>query len=321
MEYRTIEHVDKPISKIVFGCANAMMTSKPKTFQWGEVFHLLDEALEAGINTFDTAENYGESEIVLGKWINKRKVRDKVVIITKGCHPKGYNRVTPEELKKDLKQSFRRLRTDYIDIYMLHRDSSDADIKGLLQVLNKYLKDKKIGAIGVSNWTHERIEEANKIAEQNGLRGFTVSSPNFGPAKQIVSPWGDGCVSISGAENESARRWYEENQIPVLAYSCLGRGMFSGKVKTSDLEHSKAKLDKFAIKGYWCQENIDRLANMEKIAKERNCSVAQVALAWIMQQKFEVFPIVTISNRERIWENIMAIDINLNQREIMQVSE
>ncbi len=315
MEYRTVEYVDKDVSTIVFGCAN------PTMIQGKKVHMLLDAALASGINTFDTAESYGASEEMLGKWIKKRKNRDKIVIISKGCHPHGVPRVTVEALEKDLKQSLKRLRTDYIDIYMLHRDHTEADIKAILEKLNEYHKEGKIGAFGVSNWSHTRIEEANRYAEEHNLIPFTVSSPNFGPAKQINDPWGGGCVSISGSGNEDARKWYEDNRIPVFAYSCLGRGMFSGKVKTSNLEQGKKNLDPFAIKGYWCQENINRLMCIEKIAKDKNCSVAQITLAWLLQQKFDVYPIITVSSNKRIIENVEALNVKLSEEEMRAIAQ
>ena len=84
---------------------------------------LLDEVYAQGITTFDTAENYGLSEASLGHWLKNRGNREKVVIISKGCHPyDGRDRVTPEDLKHDIEQSFERLGTDYIDIYLMHRD-------------------------------------------------------------------------------------------------------------------------------------------------------------------------------------------------------
>lgn len=321
MEYRKIPYVEKKLSALVFGCANAKMLTKPKLFHWNEVFSLLDAALDAGINVFDTAENYGASEVVLGTWLQKRKVRDDVVLLTKGCHPHGKPRVTAEALKGDIEKSFRQLRTEYIDIYMLHRDHPDADIKEIVEVLNEYRKAGKIGAFGASNWTHSRIEEANEYALNKGLQPFSVSSPNFGPARQMADPWGGGCVSISGPDNEEARIWYQEKQIPVFAYSCLGRGMFSGKIKTSELEQTKSVLDKFAVKGYWCQENLDRLARMEKIAQDRSVSVSQVAIAWTLQQGFTVFPIITVSGAGRIKENVDAASLKLSESEMNSISQ
>lgn len=225
MKYRPIEYVDKPISSIIFGCANTAM------LQGKKVYRLLDAALSEGINAFDTAEAYGASEEVLGMWMSKRKNRKKLVIISKGCHPHGQWRVNSEALVEDIENSCRRLKTDYIDVYMLHRDHSETNIPEIVETLNEYHQKGFIGAFGASNWTHERIEVANSYAYAHNLIPFTVSSPNFGPAKQIEDPWGGGCVSISGSTNVQARKWYEENKVVVFAYSCLGRGLFSGKVK------------------------------------------------------------------------------------------
>lgn len=321
MEYKRIQYVNRPLSELVFGCANAGLMTKPGIFRKQEVWKLLDGAVDAGINTFDTAENYGDSELVLGKWMKQRKIRDKVVILTKGCHPHGAPRVTPEALKEDLEQSFSRLGTDYIDIYLLHRDHPDAEIGAIVEVLNEYHKAGKIGAFGASNWTHERIKEANEYALRKGMVPFSVSSPNFGPATQVEDPWGGGCVSISGENGTESRHWYTEQKMAVFAYSCLGRGLFSGKVKADDPETGKEHLDKYAIKGYWCRENLDRLARVEKIAKKRDCSVSQIALAWIMQQPMQTFPIVTVSSVERIKENVKATELKLSEEEIAEISK
>ena len=154
------------------------------------------------------------------------------------CHPyDGRDRVTPENLKHDIEQSFERLGTDYIDIYLMHRDDPKVEPGPMVEILNEYHKAGRIGAFGGSNWTHQRIAEANQYAGEHGLIPFTVSSPNFGLCDQIGDPWGGGpgCVTISGPSNAEARAWYRDNQIPVLAYSSLGRGMFAGIVKSDDI--------------------------------------------------------------------------------------
>ena len=116
MKYQKIKNVEKPLSKIIFGCAIPVM------IQGEDADELLDEVYAQGITTFDTAENYGLSEASLGHWLKNRGNREKVVIISKGCHPyDGRDRVTPEDLKHDIEQSFERLGTDYIDIYQIGR--------------------------------------------------------------------------------------------------------------------------------------------------------------------------------------------------------
>ena len=111
MEYGKVKGIEKRVSRIIYGCTTEVM------MKGEDASALLDEVYALGINTFDTAENYGLSEVSLGNWIKARGNRDDVVIITKGCHPyDGVDRLTVEYLKMDIEQSFERLGTDYIDI-------------------------------------------------------------------------------------------------------------------------------------------------------------------------------------------------------------
>ena len=131
MKYQEIKYVTKPLSKIIFGCAI------PSMIQGEDADELLDEVYAQGITTFDTAENYGLSEASLGHWLKNRGNREKVVIISKGCHPyDGRDRVTPEDLQHDIEQSFERLGTDYIDIYLMHRDDLKVEPGPMVEILN-----------------------------------------------------------------------------------------------------------------------------------------------------------------------------------------
>ena len=312
MKYENLEDIKTPVSRIVFG------TALPAMIKGENVNDLLDSIYAEGITTFDTAENYGLSEISLGTWMKARKNRDKIVIISKGCHPYGRDRVTPEDLKQDIEQSFERLHTDYIDIYMLHRDDQKVDVGPIVEILNEYKKAGKIGRFGGSNWTVERMEQANEYACKHGLVPFTVSEPNFGLCDQIGDPWGggSGCVTISGPAHQEDRDWYAKNDIPVFAYSSLGRGMFSGRVKSNDIEGAKSILDPNAVKGYCYPENFERLARVEKLAASKNRTVPQIALAWVLNQDFDVFPLVSASKAEWMASNLEALDISLSKEEV-----
>lgn len=314
MEYLQIKGIDNKISKIAFGCAIEPMLK-------GENVHeLLDACVEMGITTFDTAENYQDSEISLGNWIRDRKNREKIVIISKGCHPyDGKDRVNPEELVKDIENSFKRLGTDYIDIYFMHRDDFKVEVGPMVEILNEYYKKGKIKAFGGSNWTHDRIEEANKYAEAHDLHPFTVSSPNYGLADQIGDPFGGGagCISISGPKNREAREWYIKNDIPIFAYSSLARGFFSGKISSSNPGAAAEILDEFAFKGYCYPENFERLRRAEILAKEKNCTVAQLALAWTLAQPVKTVLLASTISSERMKDNLKAFDIKLTQDEII----
>ena len=173
----------------------------------------------------------------------------------------------------------------------------------------------KIDAFGASNWTCERFRQAQEYADRRGLVPFSVSSPHFSLARQQADPYGGGCVSLTGDENAAARRWYAETQTPVFAYSSLGRGLLSGKLKSADAARAGKVLDVFAMKGYGCKDNFVRLARCEELAAQKGCTVAQIAMAWLYAQPINTFAIVTMSSPARIQENIEALSLNLTEEE------
>ncbi len=316
MKYVEIPYVRKKVSRFLYG------TAMPPFLKGGDGNDLLDAIYAAGVTAFDTARNYQGSEKSLGKWIAERNMREKIVLLSKCAHPSvfGKKRVNEKEIRKDFAKSAQYLNTDHIDIYLLHRDDPDVEAGEIVEVLNAMHAEGKIGAFGGSNWTHERIAEANEYAFQHNLIPFTVSSPNFGLAEQAADPWGGGCVTISGPSNKEARAWYEENQMPLIAYSSLGRGLFSGKIKGDAPEKAGKVLDKAAMKGYACPENFERLRRCERLAEMKHCSVPQIAMAWIYNQKMNVFAVVSTTNPKRMEENIAALSISLTENECLYLN-
>lgn len=163
------------MSRILYG------TAIQPFLDGGDGKELLDAVYGMGINTLDTGRVYGKAEQSIGKWMEERGLRDKVVILSKCAHPDvfGKKRVSEKEIRKDFAESSKYLRTDYIDIYLLHRDDPDVDAGEIVEIMNAMHEEGKIGAFGVSNWTHQRIAEANEYAHSHHLIPFTVSSPNF----------------------------------------------------------------------------------------------------------------------------------------------
>lgn len=307
MQYGTI--AGKHVSKIVFGCASAQMTNGE------DVSPLLDAALEAGINAFDTARMYGKSEDVLGRWL-RGKPREELFIITKGCHPTafGRRRISPRCLRIDLERSLEALGCETIDLYFLHRDDPRIPVGEIVQMLNDVCGGR-VRAFGASNWSVARIEEANAYAGAHGLRPFVASEPNFGLAAQVGEPWPGVTATLSGADAPAARAWYRASHMPVLAYSPLGRGMFSGKVRSSDAAAARTLLDRPARRGYLCAANIERLARAEKLAQERGVSVSQVALAWLFAQGIDAYAVLGMSSPARIDAAIGSLSLELTPAE------
>lgn len=325
MKYSTISGLDKKPSKLVFGTATpklfAAVAPNATEADREAAFRLLDDVFQSGINTFDCAAHYGED--ILGQWMQSRGNREQCIVITKCAHPNNWrHRVTDFDILSDAHDSLKKLRTDYIDIYMLHRDNEEVPVGEIVEVLNRLQKEGKIRTFGGSNWTHQRIEEANAYAKAHGLSEFTVSSPNFGLAEQIADPWlcdahfGNGCVTISGPENAEARKWYADNKIPVFAYSSLARGFFSGAFASDDRQKAKQILDEPGYIGYYCDANFERLRRCEILAKEKSVTVPQIAIAWIYNQNFDVFALSSPVTMEQVAANIAAMDIALTEQEV-----
>lgn len=300
--YHTIEGVNKPVSRIFYG------TAVPPMLVGENVNWLLDSMVSLGINAFDCARGYGKAEEALGAWMRERNNRDRVVILTK-CGNVGEDGrvcVNRQVIQGELEQSLKALQTDYIDIYLLHRDDPDTPVEEVIECMNEARKAGKIRVFGVSNWTHERIAEANAYADSKGLQGFSVSSPNYGLAEQVGDPWGGNCVSISGSSGQKARKWYTDNQMPVIAYSSLGRGFFSGRFRAGDTDGARKVLDGPAQKGYLSADNMERLRRAEELAQRDDMTVAQIAMRYIFSNAMNMSAVISTLNPQRMERNIRA---------------
>ena len=314
---KMIEGIDKPVSKIFFGTAiNSMLKGE-------RVFDLLDKVYSLGINAFDCARGYGQAERVLGEWVNERKIRDKVVILSKcgNVDDKGEVNINREAILKELNESLKELNTDYIDIYLLHRDDPKTSISEIINTLNEIKEEGKIKIFGVSNWTVDRIIEANNYAKENYLEGFSVSSPFYSLANQVEDPWGGNCVSITGDSNKEARDWYMNNQMPVIAYSSLGRGFFSGKFKSYDYEEAKRVLDDAGQKGYLYPENMEKLKRAEELAEKLETNVADIAVRYVFSSDMNIFAILSTENPNRLINNVVSSNSLLDKEDYALLEE
>ena len=276
---------------------------------------LLDAAVKHGVNALDLANVYGggNSERAVGKWMEERGNREDVFILTKGAHPNAdRRRVTPYDITADLMDSLARLKTDYIDAYLLHRDDLSLPVGPIMDILNEHLEAGRIRMFGGSNWTHERVADANAYALANNLKPMTVASPNYGLCEQVEDPWGPGCVTISGKAGKAGRDFYRNHNIPVFAYSSLGRGMLSGR---ADRDNYRDILDGAAVKAYAHEINFKKLDRAAELAAQKGATVPQIAVAYILSQPFDVFPIVGAANETEIKDVVSAADIRLTPGE------
>ncbi|MBA2627783.1 MAG: aldo/keto reductase [Gemmatimonadales bacterium] len=309
MKYGSVVGVSKPVSRVALG------TMIITTREYEQSCRLLDAAMKLGCSTLDTAYVYagGESERAIGKWMKERNNREQVVVLTKGCHHnQDRKRVTPFDISADLHDSLARLQTSYVDIYLLHRDDTSVPVGPIVEALNEHHRAGRIRAFGGSNWTHERMQQANDYAKSKNLVPFTASSPNFSLAEQVNDPWGPGCVTISGPQQEGARAWYRSANMPMFAYSSLARGLLSGRVSRANFETSKQQLDDACRNAYCHEVNFQRLDRVEQLAKEKGVTVPQLSMAWIMNQPLNAFALVGAANEQELAATIAGAELKLS---------
>ena len=288
MKYGQIDGVDKPISRIIQGTAGIIGTNDPDLS-----YKLLDAVFEAGVTTFDTARGYGngDSERALGHWINARGIRDQVVVVEKGAHhSRDRQRVTPFDIEADLHNSLAASKLDYFDIYVLHRDDPSVPVGPIVEKLNEYAEKGVLGIYGGSNWHVKRIQEANAYAQAHGLRPFVASSPNFSLAVQVKEPW-PNCVSLSGPAMKAERDWYQAQQMPLITWSSLAGGFFSGRFRRDNLDSFDVYWDTITVEAYASDDNFRRLDRAQTLADERGVTVAQIAVAYVLNQPLNIFAI------------------------------
>jgi len=297
MKYGSIAGVEKPISRLVMGVDN--QTS------WPHASVMFDDFFEQGGTCFDTAYIYasGACEKMLGHWVKNRGIREQVVLLDKGAHTPHCN---PQALSKQLEESLTRLQTDYVDIYMLHRDNPDIPVGEFITVLNEQKHAGRMRIFGASNWSIERVEEANRWAVEHGMSGFSAMSNNFSLARMIDPVWA-GCISASDARS---RAWLTEHQMPLMPWSSQARGFFTGRANPGD--HSDAEL----VRCWDREDNFRRLERVNAMAKERGVLPINIALGYVLCQPFPTFPLIGPRLLSETRTSFPGLDIQLTPQEV-----
>jgi aryl-alcohol dehydrogenase-like predicted oxidoreductase len=259
---------------------------------------VLDEYVRLGGTALDTARVYegGESERALGEWLSRQpsSLRERLVIVSKGAHPNGdRKRVTPDEIERDLRTSVELLGGP-VDVYLLHRDDPSVPVGTIVEALNGLREAGLIGAFGTSNWTTERIDEANAWAGANGLEGFCLSSQHLSLAVQNEEQWDD----TRSANEPEMFAWHERTQTPLLAWSAQARGYFFGRDGSE------------VLRVYDNDVNRERRRRAEQLGERLGFTASQVALAWALDQPFPVYACFGARNPDQVREAFGALEVD-----------
>jgi len=310
MEYTNLGSTGVKVSRICLGC----MTYGVKSWrQWvleeNESRPFIKQALELGINFFDTADMYslGMSEQILGRALKEfGPSREKVVIATKVFFPMGddpnQKGLSRKHIMHAIDDSLRRLGTDYVDLYQIHRFDYETPIEETLTALHDVVKAGKARYIGASSmfaWQFARMLHA---ADRLGLTRFVTMQNHY---NLIYREEEREMIPLCRAEN-----------VGLLPWSPLARGVLAGNRKASTL---RAQEDDYTKKLY-TQEADDRVVDcVEQAAKNRGVPPAQVALAWLLQKPGVTAPIVGASKPHHLQDAVAALAVKLTPQEISQL--
>ncbi len=310
MIYGEIQGLSKPLPRIILG--TLLLANSDE-----ETFSFLDSVNGMGGYALDTAAAYGDgaSQQVIGDWMEARNNRSDVIVIDKGAHPAGErSRVDPGCIRQDIDQSLSRLKTDYIDLYLLHRDDPAVPVGPIIEVLNDLKNEGKVVLFGASNWTTKRLEEASQYADKNGLVPFSVASCQYSLAVQHDYPY-PGTVSLNSSTDDPELDWYKETQYPLLAWSSLARGFFSGKFTRDNLDAFADPQSLISIRCYAREDNFIRLDRARQLAEAKGATVPQIAMAYVFRQPINCFAITGALNITQFRENVEALKTRLTEKE------
>lgn len=306
MERYTLNKTDLQVSKLCFGT----MTFGGPTSE-AESLSLIEEALSAGINFFDTADIYnaGESERILGKAV--RGKRADVVLASKVYYPMDENDsagLSPERMREKLEASLRRLDTDYLDIYYLHQPDKETPLEATLGALDTFKKEGKIRYYGVSNFAAWQIAEMLSLADKLAVDRPVVSQNVYNVITRGIEP--------------ELMPFCEANDLPIHAYNPLAGGLLTGKYSKTDVDmKGRLMIDEKYNKRYMSLRNLAATKELIQVGRQVGRDIVELALLWVYQDPRIASLVLGVSTRRQFRENMAYLAKEpLSQNQMDKVS-
>ena len=269
----------------------------------------LHRALDLGITFFDTADMYGPftNEELVGRAL--RGHRGGIILATKFGYVRDPNNPSwrtvsgkPDYVRQACEASLRRLDVEVIDIYYQHRVDVDTPIEETIGAMAELVQQGKVRYLGLSEASPETIRRAHAVHPITALQSE-------------YSLWSrepeEGCLALC-----------RELGIGFVPYSPLGRGFLTGQIKRyEDLATDDYRRESPRFQGENFKRNLDLVKKVGEIAREKRCTVAQLALAWVMTQGEDIVPIPGTKHRKYLWENIGALDVCLTSEDLARLDE
>ncbi|CAN92128.1 MULTISPECIES: aldo/keto reductase [Sorangium] len=316
MEYTNLGSTGLKVSRI---CLGAMTFGSPKWRDWvldeAASRPLIKRALDLGINFFDTADVYslGESESVLGRALKDLgPSRDRLVIATKVNGPMGddpnQRGLSRKHIRHSIDDSLRRLGTDYVDLYQIHRFDPNTPIEETLDALNEVVKAGKALYLGASSMFAWQFAKTLHASDRLGLHRFVAMQNHYN--------------LVYREEEREVIPLCRSEGIGVIPWSPLARGFLAGnRGKDGKGETVRAKSDEFAQRLYFQDSDFTVVEKVTEIAARRGVPNAQVALAWLLQQPGVTAPIVGATKLSHVNDAAKAVELKLDAEELRALAE
>jgi len=284
------------------------------TVDEAESFRILDGFFAVDFNFIDTADIYpkwvpgnkgGESETIIGKWMKARRNRDKVILATKCGHEMamgpGKTGLSKKYIMEAAEASLRRLQTDYIDLYQAHQDDPKTPLEETLEAFAQLIKVGKVRAIGASNYSAQRLQEALELSKSHELPRYETLQPHYNlyERNDYESTLEDVCM---------------REGLGVIPYFSLASGFLSGKYRSKADAVGKARGSR--VEKYLNERGFLILDALDRISDERNSTPARVALAWLMARPSITAPIASATKLDQLTDLIEATKLTLSAAEI-----
>jgi aryl-alcohol dehydrogenase-like predicted oxidoreductase len=309
MEYRLFGRTGAKVSSI---CLGAMMFGGKTNPE--DSYAIIDRAIGEGINFIDTANVYnrGRSEEVVGEALKRSGKRDEIVLATKfhGAMGDGPNDMgsSRRHIIAQCEASLRRLQTDYIDLYQIHRPRSDTPIDETLRALDDLIRAGKVRYIGTSTFAAWQIVESIYVAKELGSNRFVCEQPPYHLLDRRIER-----ELIPVAQNYG---------VAVIPWSPLAGGMLTGKYKRGETppddtrwgDPRNAQYKRRATERMW-----DVIEPLERMAKDKGCTLSQFALAWVEQQPGITSPIIGPRTMEQLEDNLGAANVSFTADELKEI--
>ena len=323
MEYVNLGKAGVKVSRVCLGCMTygrppAGQPRRPGSHNLAlreeESQPFFKQALDLGINFWDTANVYGngESERVVGRFLKANAKREDVVLATKvnGVMRDGPNGggLSRKEIFFELDESLKRLQTDYVDLYWIHRWDKTVPIEEVLETLNDVVRAGKVLYLGASSMYAWQFQRMLHVADQMGLARFVTMQNHYN-------------LVYREEEREMIPLCLEEG-VGLIPWSPLARGFVMGnRTRGGKGETIRAKTDDFAQGLYYRDSDFTVVERITEVAKQRGVSNAQVALAWMLDKPGITSPIIGASKMAHLEDLLGALDVHLSEEEVARLEE